>query len=241
MLLLAWPGLSLGEESHRPLRVLFVGNSYLYTNNLPNAVQMLAASRGTSIETTMLAEPNYSLSEHLRDSRFDELLQAPWDWVVLQQGPSSLPASKRELVENVRLVSRRLQGRPTRIALMSAWPARGNAATSSQGEANYREAAMAIDACLLPVAGAWRVALAQSKPSSLYQRDRLHPTPLGTLLAAMTVTRGLIAMDPAQSFDAPRDADPAELARFRLLDDAARVAQSQEAARCTEAVVATDT
>lgn len=235
MLLLIWPGLSSGEEAHRPLRVLFVGNSYLYTNNLPGAVEALAASRGVVIEATMRAEPDYSLADHLRDSRFDALLKASWDWVVLQQGPSSLPGSKRELVESARLISARLRGRPSRIALMSAWPAQRNAAMSSQAEASYREAAAAVDACVLPVASAWRIALAQPDPPPLYQADRLHPTPVGTLLAAMAVARGLLAVDQAQSFDSPRDADPAALATFHLLDDAVRTAQSGEVARCTQA------
>jgi hypothetical protein len=143
-------------------------------------------------------------------------------------------------VESARLISARLHGRPTRIALMSAWPAQRNAAMSLQAEASYREAAAAIDACVLPVAGAWRIALTQSNPPPLYQADRLHAAPLGTLLAAMTMARGLLAMDQAQSFDAPQGADSTDLAAFRLLDDAARAAQSEEAARCDQAAVASD-
>ena len=103
---------------------------------------------------------------------------------------------------------------------------------SLQAEASYREAATAIDACVLPVAGAWRIARAQANPPPLYQDDRLHPTPLGTLLSAMTATRGLLGMESTQPFEAPEGADEVGLSGFRLLDEAARAAQSQETAHC---------
>ena len=232
VLLQAWSLPSVASEPTPPLRVLFVGNSYLYTNNLPGAVQALAAGQGVAIEATMRAEPDYSLSDHLRQHRFGPLLQETWDWVVLQQGPSALPESRRDLVESARAIAERLKGKPTRIALMSAWPAQRNAGMSLQAEASYREAAVAIGACVLPVASAWRIARAQPDAPVLYAADRLHPTRPGTLLAAMAVVRGLLAMDPAIIAPAPAGADEAGLAKFRLLDEAARAAESGETARC---------
>jgi len=229
-MLAAWP--TAASEPQRPLRVLFVGNSYLYTNNLPSAVQALAAARGVTIEATLRAEPDYSLSDHLRNRRLAPLLEESWDWVVLQQGPSALPESRRDLVDSARRIAAQLQGKPIRIALMSAWPAQNRAARSLQAEASYREAATVIEACVLPAASAWRIARAQANPPPLYAEDRLHPTPLGTLLSAMTVTRGLLGMEPEQAFDAPDGADEVDLAAFRLLDEVARAAQEQETADC---------
>lgn len=220
------------EAQEPPLRVLFIGNSYLYTNNMPGVVQALASMQGRAIETTLRAEPDYSLSDHLRNRRLDSLLEQPWDWVVLQQGPSALPRSRQELVKSARLMAARLQGRPIRIALMSAWPAQRNVAMSPQAEASTREAAAAIDACVLPVASAWRITRALSSPPVLYQEDRLHPTSLGTLLSAMTVVRGLIGLEQAQPLNAPEGADETDLSGFRLLDESARAAQSLEPASC---------
>lgn len=227
--LAALPRPSAASGPQQTLRVLFVGNSYLYTNDLPGMVQVLAASRGVAIETTMRAEPDYSLSDHLRNRRFAAALEEPWDWVVLQQGPSALPESRRELVDAARLIAARFKDKPTRLALMSAWPAQRNAAMSPQAEASYREAATAIDACVLPVAAAWRLAGADANAPALHQRDRLHPTPIGTLLSAMTVTRGLFGVEPV--LDGPaQDTEGAGL--FSVLDKAAQQAQSQEVRRC---------
>ena len=84
MLLVVSVAKAADNEPHRKLRVLFVGNSYLYHNDLPRQVQVLAAERGMVVETVLLAEPDYSLSDHLRQRRLDPLLEQPWDWVVLQ-------------------------------------------------------------------------------------------------------------------------------------------------------------
>ena len=56
------------------LRVLFVGNSYTYVNELPALVAAMGATQGVPIRVTMRAEPDYSLADHLRDRRFRLLL-----------------------------------------------------------------------------------------------------------------------------------------------------------------------
>src|SRR5689334_10005246 len=68
----------------RPLRVLFVGNSYTYVNDLPFVVAVVAASRGIEIDYGMLAEPNYALEDHIVTGAYDMKLAEGWDWVVLQ-------------------------------------------------------------------------------------------------------------------------------------------------------------
>ncbi len=202
-----------------PLRILFVGNSYLYTNDLPARVRQLAKQRGVVLETELRASPNYALSDHLRDRGFVSALAQPWDWIVLQQGPSSLPASGEDLVASVTAIAARLRGTSTRIALLAAWPAAGRAATSQAGEANYRQAAEAVDACVLPVAAAWRLAGDTEGMPVLYQIDQLHPNRSGTRLSAMIVARGLLGPDAR---------DPGETAMVQTVD----AAYAQEPLAC---------
>lgn len=236
VLMLAMPASQATGLQDPPLRVLFIGNSYLYTNNMPRVVQQLASMQGRAIDSALQAEPDYSLADHLRNRRLDSLLEQHWDWVVLQQGPSALPSSRRQLVESARRMSARLEGKPTRIALMSAWPAQRNAMMSPQAETSTREAAGAIHACILPAAGAWRIARAQPNPSKLYAADQLHPAPRGTLLAAMTVVRGLIGLEHTQPLQV-QGIDETDIAEFHRLDEIARVAQQQESISCPMVVV----
>ena len=83
----------------RPLRVLFVGNSLTATNDLPAAVRALAAEAGRRpVETRTVAPGGVSLEEHWRSTGAREALaEGPWDAIVLQQGPSSLPDSRAHL------------------------------------------------------------------------------------------------------------------------------------------------
>lgn len=220
-----------GTPSH-PLRVLMIGNSYLYTNDLPQTLAALAAQHGVVLETVLRAEPDFSLADHLHHRRLGSMLEQEWDWIVLQQGPSALPDSRRELQRSVRKFAARLRERPVRIALFSAWPAQRNRAMSEDAEISYRLAAQQIHACVLPVATAWRYAMIEADVPHLYHRDGLHPTRAGTLLAAMTTLRGLMSSAPASLAPTLPDVTQDESRRLAALDAASLRAHQAEARRC---------
>lgn len=211
-----------------PLRVLLVGNSYLYSNDLPRELTGQAAGRHVRLEVTLLAKPDYALSDHLRDGRLQRLLDQRWDWVVLQQGPSALPASRDELRASVQRIDRLLPANSdTRLVLLSAWPQRRHAHLSKEAETSYRLAAQAVGACVAPAASAWRLAREQAPEVHLYQRDGMHPTRLGTQLAAMTLLDGL-AIGSAR----PPVPPPQGKADAPALEDWSSAAVAGEVASC---------
>ena len=227
----AGSGTDAAPEATR-LRVLFVGNSHTYTNDLPGMVAGLAAMRGVDLQTGMVAEPGHSLADHLAQPRLREALQGEWDWVVLQQGPSSTARGRAQLIRSVEAISAELGTRPARIALMSIWPAKADRASTLAAEENYRLGAIAVDACVLPVATAWRHALAAGDAPRLYRHDRLHATAAGTLLAALTVVPGLLG-DPAPGEGgavAPAPAGPS--GELHRLQASALRAHREEPRRC---------
>jgi len=213
-------------------RVLFVGNSYLYTNRLPDVVAVLATDRNVAIDVAMLAKPDFALSDHLRTRRFVQLLREHWDWIVLQQGPSSSPSSRRELVHSVRRIAK-LVPTGTHLALMSAWPREMHVDTSPGAEASYREAASAAGACVLPVATAWRLASADVSPPVLYQGDQLHPTMAGTWLAAITVLHGIATSEQLPAAPWVADAERKLGSPVARIDGWALAAISQEPLACS--------
>ena len=221
----------------RPLRVLFVGNSYIYTHDLPTVVAAVAAARGVALVPGMLAEPNFAIEDHLGRAAYAARLAEGWDWVVLQQGPSSLPENQINLRVHSALAADLARARGIKVALMSAWPALENVHTWANAELSYRNAATANGLCVLPVASAWRYAREQAPTIRLYQSDQLHPERDGTLLAALVLAQGLI--------DRPRFANPPQLGavipaqdwrgavgRAALLDEFAREALDVEGPRC---------
>ena len=218
-------------------RVLFVGNSHTATHRLPAVVAALAQRQGVTLGVEMVAEPGHSLGDHLAGGRLKAALQrADWDWVVLQQGPSSRPESRVDLRRSVTAIAEALRGRRARIALMSVWPHRRDRASSLAAEESYRQAAAAIDACVLPVATAWRLAGSADGAPRLYQRDQLHATRAGTVLAALTVGLGLVG--PGRAAPPPATGNttsPDAVNELQVLREFAARAHRDEPRRCEAA------
>src|SRR5687768_2825792 len=87
---------ALPTESQSPirtgnvLRVLFVGNSLTYWNDLPAIVEALADSaKVKGLAWHMVAYPDFALEDHWAQGDAVAAISAGWDIVVLQQGPSS--------------------------------------------------------------------------------------------------------------------------------------------------------
>ena len=89
LLLLALSSFAHAQEAApRKLRVLFVGNSLTYVNDLPSTLRALAASQPTpvTIETQTFVAPGGSLSDRWNDGKAAAALDAGhWDALVLQE------------------------------------------------------------------------------------------------------------------------------------------------------------
>jgi hypothetical protein len=71
----------------RALRILFVGNSLTYQNDLPHLFAGLAKSRGHDVQVDSYAPGGYRLAQHATDPRLLEKIDGGgWDVVVLQAG-----------------------------------------------------------------------------------------------------------------------------------------------------------
>ncbi len=188
--LLSGACLTATEPSDIPeanLRVLFVGNSLTYTNDLPGMVQHLAASTDRSLAVGVAALPNYSLEDHWASGIAVVIQRQRADIVVLQQGPSSLPANQAHLAHwagQLAPVIRAAGGEP---ALLMVWPDIGRLSAFDDVHSAYRNAATAVDGLFLPAGEAWRAAWARDPGIATYGGDGFHPSAIGSMAAALTV------------------------------------------------------
>ncbi len=227
-----------GASEAAPPRLLFVGNSYTYTNDLPAIVAAVADARGAAVEVDDLTAANAAIEDHVLSGEFASKLAEGFDWVILQQGPSSQPDSRIHLRHWASEAARQARAAGARVALMSVWPALQNTHTWRDAELSYRLAAADAGACVLPVATAWRLARERSPGIPLYLPDRLHPTPEGSLLAALVIARGLRAgplqpAPPALGGRLPDKRWRIDQARIDSLDALAIDALAEEGARCS--------
>lgn len=78
------------------LKVLFIGNSYTYVNNVPSLFKDLACDAGFNIQVTSATKGDYRFLNHATDSAtLNAIDSRQWDFVILQNhslAPSFRPA-----------------------------------------------------------------------------------------------------------------------------------------------------
>jgi hypothetical protein len=89
-------GNSSGPQLTGGIRVLFIGNSLTYVNDLPGTLSAMALEVGDTIQVRSVAEPNYALIDHYQggSNALSVIASSRWDFVVLQQGPSTTPINR---------------------------------------------------------------------------------------------------------------------------------------------------
>lgn len=185
-------------------RVLFVGNSYTLSNDLPGSVGLIAAANGLEIDIGVEAKRGFSLGEHLeRSNALETLHNQDWDTVVIQE-MSIIPASEELFVAltepAVARFARTAAEVDTSVTFFQTWGHRdGNAEVNQPGYGpmqreiieNYDTLAAAHDSEIAAVGEAWTVALANHPELNLYVEDGSHPSPAGSYLAALVLTRSI--------------------------------------------------
>ena len=180
------------------LRVLFLGNSLTYSHNLPATVQAMAQAGGVKLHYLASTPPNMSLEDHWNHAPSRKALTSTkWDFVVLQQGPSTLRESQANLKQWAGLWADEIRKHNARPALYMVWPTRGQTNGFKLASQSYRNAAVAAKAQILPAGEAWEEALRDHPGLALYE-DNLHPTEAGTYLTALIITHELTGVTPDQ-------------------------------------------
>jgi hypothetical protein len=190
--------LPLSAQRTPPPRVLFIGNSYTYWNDLPMVVRALADSAGaTGMEVEAVTAPGASLEDLWNEGTARERIgQGGWNVVVLQQGPSSQREGRRLLRSYAVRFAEEIRRQGGIPALFMVWPARERSADFNATRDSYTAAAAEVDGALFPAAEAWRAAWRRDPSLTLYSNDDLHPSRLGSYLAALVMVSELLDRSP---------------------------------------------
>lgn len=237
--LVALSACSLGTEPSAPegsLKVLFIGNSLTYQNDLPRTVAQLALSAGLQpCYCYQIARPNFALEDHYD---FREAVTAledeSWDFVVMQQGPSALPSSRVNLIQWAGVFGDLIDENGAQSVMYGVWPELDRAFDFPNVAESYRQAADAIGALFAPAGEAWQYAWAADSTLPLYASDDFHPSSMGTYLAALTIFERVynhtpVGVQQAAVVDGRIQSWPPTT--VRLLQEAAAAANAAENAR----------
>lgn len=214
------------------LRVLFIGNSYTYTNDLPGMLATLAKSSGVApaIVTTSITVGGASLQDLWDAGAATGAIDTQtFTHVVLQEQSETPPCSPSGFYAAVTLFAGAARARGDLTALYETWaradsstdygmyPCLGGSPGAMQDEllAAYTNAANDAGATLVPVGEAWRAALAAYPSIVLFQSDGSHPTVAGTYLGACTFYDKLTGHQLPDAAAVPSGLAPADATNLR--------------------------
>ena len=179
------------------LRVLFIGNSYTYVNDLPSTFAQLAKSGGHRVKTGMVAEGGWTLDQHMHSSTtLDAIQSGPWDFVVLQEQseiPALQPSRTSEMYPAARSLVGKIREAGAAPIFFQTWghqdgdPDYGIAsyeAMQAQLDDGLAAIAQELNTPIAPVGAAWFTLRQQNPQLNLWQEDGSHPNMQGTYLAA---------------------------------------------------------
>lgn len=179
------------------LRVLFIGNSLTYANDLPLIVQALARAAGQTMHVESITYGGYSLDDHWSSGEAPRAIKSQrWDFVVLQHGPSTLLSSRAELRNSVKKYDKIIRKAGGRPALYMVWPPLDRISYFDAVRDAYSLAASDVDGVFLPAGEAWRAAWRRDPDAPLYSGDDFHPSVAGSYTAALSIYGMLAGRSP---------------------------------------------
>lgn len=196
--------------------VLFVGNSYIYTNNLPQMTADVASSAGYRMTWQSNAPGGCTFSQHCTNQSMTMIRNGGWDFVVLQE-QSQYPSFPQWQVETgvfpyaARLVDSVYAANPCAEPMFYMTWGRRDGDASNAGEfpvlgtyegmdsmlyERYMQMAADNDASVCPVGRVWRYLRTNHPSIELYQSDGSHPSVAGTYAAACSFAVMFFGLDP---------------------------------------------
>ncbi|MES2704180.1 MAG: DUF4886 domain-containing protein [Bacteroidota bacterium] len=186
-------------------KVLFIGNSYIYSNSMPAMLQALATACGDTLIFDTAVPGGYTFQQHSTDATtISKIFSQQWDIVVLQeqsQRPSFPPA---QVATDVYPYAERLDSLVhandtcTQTMFLMTWGRRNGDALNCPGypavctyagmQARLRESYMEMtidnDAIVAPAGPAFKVIIDSFPAIDLYQADSSHPSLAGSYIEA---------------------------------------------------------
>ncbi len=197
-----------GEADHN---VLFIGNSYTHSNDLPGIVETIGDANGVSIDTTMIAPGGTFLHEHRANPEVVAAIQSgDFDTVIFQEqsvAPSVLAFAQENTLPAAESLDTIADNSGVRVIWFQTWghvngfPSEGHSSYESMQAAivnTYDAIAQRNGGTIARVGETWSRAR-ETAGTPLYDPDGTHPSPSGSYLAAIEITESIMGHPIAEA------------------------------------------
>jgi hypothetical protein len=193
------------SESKRTTRVLFVGNSYTYRNNMPKIFEEIAKSKGEHVDVTHITRGKYTFYLHSKRKKLYKAFSRKenWDVIVLQGSSRDMLRDSIRFKERTYPALDKMLGliqknqKHARVYFYMTWPYKkgdrkikrfSNPDSMLTAVASgYHNLRNRYKIPVIPVGKVWRNYSLAYPESNLYTRDNSHPSYSGSYLVACTM------------------------------------------------------
>jgi hypothetical protein len=184
------------SDGENATKILFIGNSHTFVNDLPGLLCRLARPKHPVTVKSVVA-PGFTLREHWGEGMAQRIIEAEhWDFVVLQEQsgvPISHPGDFADTIQRFQTIISRDRAQ---TVIYELWPRKDTQQDPDALDAAYKAAARQLRVVLVPAGPVWNRVLALQPALRLYQDDGYHARVEGTYLAACVFYAVLLGETP---------------------------------------------
>lgn len=189
------------------LRVLWIGNSFTYVNDLPAMVRDIASTQGMKLSMTKVTKGGECLRGHWGNPRLQELLKrGGWDYVIVQDQSTDPAQSTAAVARKVYPYAKKIDSLAVahspnaKVIFYMTWGAKYGSiyktdyviadyyeTMQERLKTSYLEMAHDNNAWCAPVGMAWQTVRREHPEYQLYGQDCSHPSLAGSYLAANVI------------------------------------------------------
>ena len=177
----------------KAIRLLFIGNSHTYYNDMPLFVRDMAQTCGYTCDVTMLARGGWSLEQHVntQETRFN-ILFGRYDYVILQERSHPF-APEEKYRDALSQMDEWIRQAGAKAVIYETWAKKNEPDYQAEMNRIQHGAADALSAILAPVGENWW-AYQQARPDiELYAQDGAHASASGSEFAAKIIWEAILA------------------------------------------------
>jgi hypothetical protein len=187
-------------EKKDTVRVLFVGNSYVYYNNLAQMIGLITDSMDTKIICKKSTIGAATLEQHWNGSRglkSKQIIASNKFNIVVIQDNSMWPLEHKDsLLFFGHLFCDYIKANGAKPYLYNTWAREKTPETQTKINEVYSELAKAENAAVVPVGASWALARQSMPNMNLFHPDGSHPSALGTFLIALNFIKKITGALP---------------------------------------------
>lgn len=182
-----------------PLRILFIGNSYTFYNDMPQQLRQLALSGGeiriAQVERVVVGGRN--LKQHWEDTvARAAIAKGDWDYVVLQEHSLGALQAADTMRKYMGLFDAEVRKVGAHTMLYMTWARQVKPETQKEITRVYTSIGRELGALVVPVGLAWEQVQRTYPTLVLFDPDGSHPNAKGSYLAACVFYSSLYVKAP---------------------------------------------